>query len=121
MMYGLDGVVDREFSQQLSNGLIGVGANADDLVDFKKIELFSLKRRMSEYGRFFPTACWSRGGWGYEMDVVGNGGGDRGMWWGWSGYSFNEVGNYLKIGLYRDKRAVEINSVFVDDLFVGDC
>jgi len=34
---------------------------------------------------------------------------------------FNEVGNYLKIGLYRDKRAVEINSVYVDDLFVGDC
>ncbi|MBT4498892.1 MAG: hypothetical protein HOC74_14280 [Gemmatimonadetes bacterium] len=34
---------------------------------------------------------------------------------------FNEVGNYLKIGLYRDIRAVEINSVYVDDLYVGDC
>ena len=33
----------------------------------------------------------------------------------------NEAGNYLKIGLYRDKRATEINTVYVDDLNIRDC
>ena len=33
----------------------------------------------------------------------------------------NEAGNYLKIGLYRDSRATEINTVYVDDLNISDC
>ena len=33
----------------------------------------------------------------------------------------NEVGNYLKIGLYRDVRSTEVNSAYVDNLTVDDC
>ena len=31
---------------------------------------------------------------------------------------YNETGNYLKIGLYRDKRAEAINSVYVDNAYI---
>ena len=34
---------------------------------------------------------------------------------------YNETGNYLKIGLYRDKRAEAINSVYVDDAYIEAC
>ena len=34
---------------------------------------------------------------------------------------YNESGNYLKIGLYRDKRAEAINSVYVDDAYIEAC
>ena len=33
----------------------------------------------------------------------------------------NEVGNFLKIGLYRDHSASEINSVYIDNLTIDDC
>jgi hypothetical protein len=34
---------------------------------------------------------------------------------------YNEVGNYVKIGLYRDKRAVRVATAYVDDVFIGAC
>ena len=34
---------------------------------------------------------------------------------------FNEVNNYVKIGLYRDKRAEQVATAYVDDAFVGAC
>lgn len=34
---------------------------------------------------------------------------------------YNETGNYLKIGLYRDKRAEAINSVYVDNAYIEAC
>ena len=33
----------------------------------------------------------------------------------------NEVGNFLKVGLYRDRRATQVNSVYIDNLTIGDC
>ncbi len=34
---------------------------------------------------------------------------------------YNGSGNYLEIGLYRDKRAEAINSVYVDDTYIEAC
>jgi hypothetical protein len=34
---------------------------------------------------------------------------------------YNETGNYLKVGLYRDKRAEAVNSVYVDDAYIETC
>jgi hypothetical protein len=33
----------------------------------------------------------------------------------------NEVGNFLKVGLYRDRRATQVNSVYIDNLTIDDC
>ena len=34
---------------------------------------------------------------------------------------YNAFGNYLKVGLYRDSRALGVNAVYVDDLVISGC
>ena len=74
--------------------------------------------------RIYFQIKWSTGGDGYvemyvdDQPVTPLNGRDFKFY---SPNIYNAEGNYLKVGLYRDKRAKGVNAVYVDNLIISGC
>lgn len=77
-----------------------------------------------EWFEVFIQAKWSLGDDGYieiyvdDEPVTPFNGTDYKFY---SSNVYNAFGNYLKLGLYRDSRSIEVNAVYVDNVVIGDC
>lgn len=87
-------------------------------------EIGAFPIRKGAWSSVFFQIRWSMNGGGYiemhadEQPVTAFNGTD---YKSYRSNTYNETGNYLKIGLYRDKQAEAINSVYVDNTYIEAC